>query len=247
MVREGFRRKMSDMDDSEGPPAKKGNSMAWMVTFTDLVSLMLTFFVLLFSMSSIKVDQWETVIDSLTQTLNPSRLQSVAAATAQYNISTIFRKRAIDLGYLNAIVSEGMKKDPILNRAQVVLRDEQLLMALPGDLLFQPGSANMTERAREALFNLGGVLRNIGNQIAVNGHTDRDQPGEQNYTSNWELSVARAASVANAIRRSGYEDDVIAFGLADSHYGGLPLSLSDEERSKLARRVDIVVLPTVGN
>lgn len=218
-----------------------------MVTFTDLVSLMLTFFVLLFSMSTIKVDEWETIIDSLSQTLNPSRLQSVAAATAQYNISTIFRKRAIDLGYLESIISEGIKKDPILNRSQIILKDERLIVALPGDLLFQPGSAAMTKSAQDALFNLGGVLRNIGNQVGVNGHTDPGPPPEaKNYTSNWELSVARAVAVANIIRRSGYEDDVIAFGYADSQYGQLPSSLSVEERGKLARRVDIVVLPTVG-
>ena len=233
--------------EEEAPGPAQGKSQAWMVTFTDLVSLMLTFFVLLFSMSSIKVDKWETVIDSLTQTLNPSRLQSVAAATAQYNISTIFRKRAIDLGYLEAILSEGIKKDPILSRAQLVLREEGLIIALPGDLLFQAGSANMTADARDALFSLGSVLRNIGNQVGVNGHTDRDKPSDQKYSSNWELSIGRAAAVANVIRRSGYEDDVIAFGFADSWYSKLPVSLSDEERNMFSRRVDIVVLPTVGD
>ena len=232
-------------DKASGPP--QGNSQAWMVTFTDLVSLMLTFFVLLFSMSSIKVDQWETVIDSLTQTLNPSRLQSVAAATAQYNISTIFRKRAIDLGYLNSIISEGIKNDSVLDRAQLVLREEGLIIALPGDLLFQPGSANMTPAARDALFRLGSVLRNIGNQVGVNGHTDQAKPADDKYTSNWELSVGRAAAVANVIRRSGYEDDVIAFGFADSGYSKLPPSLSDEERNMFSRRVDVVILPTVGD
>ena len=234
------------MESEDSAPVAEKPNMAWMVTFTDLVSLMLTFFVLLFSMSSVKVDKWETIIDSLSQTLNPSRLQSVAAATAQYNISTIFRKRAIDLGYLYAIISENMKEDEILNRAQILLKDERLVMALPGDLLFEPGSASMTERARDALFSLGSLLRNIGNQVGVNGHTNQAAPTEGNYTSNWELSLGRAASVANAIRRSGYEDDIVAFGYADAQYQQLPPSLSNEERDKLARRVDIVILPTVG-
>lgn len=234
------------MESEDSAPVAEKPNMAWMVTFTDLVSLMLTFFVLLFSMSSVKVDRWETIIDSLSQTLNPSRLQSVAAATAQYNISTIFRKRAIDLGYLHAIISENVKTDEILNRAQILLNDDRLVLALPGDLLFEPGSASMTEEARDALFSLGSLLRNIGNQVGVNGHTNPTAPTEGNYTSNWELSLGRAASVANAIRRSGYEDDIIAFGFADAQYQQLPPSLSDEERDKLARRVDIVILPTVG-
>ncbi len=216
-----------------------------MVTFTDLVSLMLTFFVLLFSMSNVKVSEWKNIIDSLSRTLAPTPEKTVKAQTATFNIGTIFRKTAVNLDYLASVTREGIADVEILSGAQVIRLEDRLVITLPGDLLFESGRAAMTERAQEAMFVIGGMLRNIGNEIGINGHTDRTPPSGDAYASNWELSTARAATVANALRAAGYPDEIIAFGYADSRYGELP-DISDEDRNTLARRVDIVIMPTAG-
>lgn len=234
-----------DMRDSDDVRMETKQSVAWLITFTDLVSLMLTFFVLLFSMSNIKVDRWNDVIDALSQSLNPSNTKAQSSATASFNIATLFRKRAINLDYLASVLEEAVTKDEILKTSQLMLLEDRLVIALPGDLLFQPGKAVLAENARKALFNLGGVLRNIGNQVGINGHTDPTPPSGGLYTTNWELSVGRAAAVANALKRSGYTDDIIAFGYSSSRFEELP-DLPQAQRLALARRVDIVVFPTVG-
>ena len=223
--------------------SKKG--VAWMITFTDLVSLMLTFFVLLFSMSNIKVDRWNDVIDALSQSLNPSSTKAQSSATSSFNIATLFRKRAINLDYLTGVLEDAVAKDELLKTSPLMRLEDRLVIALPGDLLFQPGKAVLAEDAKKALFNLGGVLRNIGNQIGINGHTDPTPPSGNNYASNWELSMGRAAAVANALKRSGYTEDIIAFGYASSRFAELP-EMPVTQRSALGRRVDIVVFPTVG-
>lgn len=233
-------------DDMDEMPKEEGPKNAWMVTFTDLVSLMLTFFVLLFSMSSVKVDEWDAMIDTLTQTLNPGKLTTVAAATAKFNIGTIFRRQATNLDYLSGVMESGIRDDPVLSNSRIMLLDDRLVIAMPGDLLFPPGQAVMPDEARSALFTLGSLLRNVGNQIGVNGHTDPAPPDPaRGYASNWELSLSRATAVANALRASGYTDDIIAYGYADSRYNQLP-NLTPEERKQLGRRVDIVIFPTVG-
>ncbi len=228
------------------PAPQEGKKGAWMVTFTDLVSLMLTFFVLLFSMSHVKMDEWDAMIDTLTQTLNPSKLTTVAAATAQFNVGTIFRKRAINIDYLATVLEENMAADPLLAASQMMMMDDRLVIALPGDLLFSPGRAVMPEAGRQALFTLGGVLRNIGNQVGVSGHTDPSPlASDSEFSSNWELSLARAAAVANTLRRSGYSADIFAFGFGDSRYKELP-EMDANLREALGRRVDVVIFPTVG-
>ena len=233
-------------DDMDSAPKTDPPNMAWMVTFTDLVSLMLTFFVLLFSMSSVKMDEWDAMIDTMTQTLNPGKLTTVAAATAKFNIGTIFRRQATNLDYLSGVLESRIAGDPLLATSHIMLLDDRLVIALPGDLLFPPGQAVMPDEARSALFTLGSLLRNVGNQIGVNGHSDPTPPAPgKGFQSNWELSLARASAVANALRRSGYTDDIIAYGYADSRYTQLP-NLSAKERDKLGRRVDIVLFPTVG-
>ncbi|MBL4692317.1 MAG: OmpA family protein [Magnetovibrio sp.] len=220
--------------------------MAWMVTFTDLVSLMLTFFVLLFSMSSLQIDKWEKMTDNLSKTLNPSKVKTVASATAEFNIGTIFRRPATNLDYLSGVLTAGVLEDPLLAKSHVMLLEDRLVIALPGDLLFPPGKAEMPEEARAALFTLGGMLSNVSNQIGVNGHTDPVPPGKsQGFSSNWELSMARAAAVANSLRRSGYTDDIFAYGYADSRFQQLP-NMDAVQRSAMGRRVDVIILSTVG-
>ena len=233
------------MDDDDLRMESK-QSVAWLITFTDLVSLMLTFFVLLFSMSTIRTDHWDSVIDALSQSLNPSSTKAHTAATSDFNIATLFRKRAINLDYLTSVLQDASSKDPLLSGNHLMRMDDRLVVALPGDLLFEPGQAVLTESARQALFNLGGVLRNIGNKIGINGHTDPSSPTGDTYASNWELSMARAAAVANALRRSGYTEDITAFGYASSRYNELP-ELAQADRLALARRVDIVIFPTVSD
>jgi chemotaxis protein MotB len=224
-------------------PAARVADRAWLLIFTDLVSLMLTFFVLLFSMSNVKVGEWQNIIDSLSRTLRPTLEKEIKVQTATFNIGTIFRRKAIDLNYLSSVIEEGINDIELLADTQVMLLEDRLVIALPGDLLFRSGSAEIAERARDAMFVIGGMLSNIGNEIGVNGHTDPTPPSGDAYASNWELSTGRAAAVANALRAAGYEDNIIAFGYADSRFRQLP-DIADAQRRALARRADIVVLPT---
>jgi len=106
----------------------------------------------------------------------------------------------------------------------------------------------MTTQAQQALFVLGGVLRNIGNRIGVQGHTDpRPLSGRGKYASNWELSLARAGAVANELKKSGYTDYINIYGFAASRYDQLPKLLDEEARFSMARRVDIVIEPHGGS
>jgi len=233
---------MDKDDDAVTTPAV---SRAWIVTFTDLVSLMLTFFVMLFAMSNVKVDRWEAMTDALSRTLSPNNGAVPATATAKFNVATVVRKAAINLDYLAGVLQETVVADQLLSQSRIVRLEDRLIIALPGDLLFQPGKAELSARARDALFSLGGVLRNLGNEIGVNGHTDPVPPVDSIYPSNWELSLARALSVAEALRHAGYPQDIVSYGFADSRFGELP-DLPLDQRRALGRRVDIVILPYRG-
>jgi len=245
MVARRIRRRKPGQWLTQMPTSGEHASTAWLVTFTDLVSLMLTFFVLLFSMSNVKVDQWENIIDSLSKTLQPTPIKSIPAVSASFNIGTLFRKKAINLDYLAGVLRDSLEPLDLLDDARVIRLEDRLIITLPGDLLFEPGRGKMTEQAAQAMFILGGVFRNMDNEISVNGHTDPAPPAGEGYESNWGLSTAQAAAVANSLRSAGYREKIVAYGYADSRYQLLP-ELEDEKRRALGRRVDIIVLPTVG-
>lgn len=221
-------------------------SKAWMVIFSDLISLMLTFFVLLFSMSDMNLDNWSQITDTLSRSLSPTIVkEEPALKSSEFNISTILRENATDLDYLSGVMTELLSKDDVLSDSTVLRLDDRLIVAMPSDALFEQSGAVLTESARAAVFNLSGVLRNVNNQIGVNGHSDPSGPDEEVFSSNWELSIARATAVSNLLRESGVKQDIAAFGFSDSRYDELP-DLPEDERATMARRVDIVVFPTGG-
>ena len=226
------------------PLDNRASSRAWLITFTDLVSLMLRFFVVLFAMSIVKYDEWKNISDSLSQTLQPTTEPQVKAVTATFNIGIIFKKEAIDLDYLSLISEENITKTEDLKGTRIASFDDHLVISFRGDGLFQPGQVALKSDAQAAIFFLGGVFQNIGNQITVNGHTDQKRPVGDAYASNWELSDGRAALVANALRKPGYQDMIFALGFADSKCGSLP-EINEVECEAMARRIDIIVSPTV--
>lgn len=221
------------------------SSVGWILIFTDMVALLLSFFVMLFSMSAVPVNEWETTIDILEEALNLST-EEEKDPTEDYNISSVLLERArTNVNYLLPIIEPKIKQDEIIKDSPIILLDDRIVISLSGDLLFASGKAELTEKGRKALFNLGGVLRNIRNTIGVYGYSEDEKFDRDKYSSDWELSLARAVSVANELKRAGYMEEILSFG-----YGGARsfklANVSKDRRQSLSRRVDIVIMSIRG-
>ncbi|MBT3702219.1 MAG: OmpA family protein, partial [Alphaproteobacteria bacterium] len=114
-------------------------------------------------------------------------------------------------------------------------------ISLPSDSLFLPSSALLTEQALTAVSLLGDALLVVGNRIDVAGHTDPRPIATWEYPSNWELSLARAISVAASFRRAGYTSPVAAIGYGDSRYDEIRDAIDEDEKLLKARRVDVII------
>ena len=220
-------------------------SVGWILIFTDMVALLLSFFVMLFSMSAVPVNEWETTIDILEEALNLTS-EEEKDPTEDYNISSVLLERArTNVNYLLPIIEPKIKQDGMIKDSPIILLDDRIVISLSGDLLFASGKAELTETGRKALFNLGGVLRNIRNTIGVYGYSEDEKFDRDKYTSDWELSLARAVSVANELKRAGYMEEILSFG-----YGGARsfrlANVSKDRRQSLSRRVDIVIMSIRG-
>ena len=222
------------------PQRRKNDPNAWLVTFTDLIALMLTFFVMLFAMSAVKTEQWQNLTDSLRQRLSTLLDQPQASPTFRLDMPSSDRTPGADLDYVAEVLRTQLAQHARLQRSVVRRESGRVFVSLPADMLFASGEFELTERAAEAVFALGGILRNFHNRIEVAGHADPRQP-QSRYPSNWELSLLRAQSVAAALRRAGYDAPVIARGYGHSQYGELPERMSQDQRQALARRVDVVI------
>lgn len=225
------------------------NAPLWLITFTDIMALMLTFFVMLYAMAVPEEVAWEEARTALSDGFAPGRAGRWGAGPQDaVSIPTHLADRALDLRYLAAIMQAKLDASgEALRGAELTTQKERLVLSLPADLLFEVGSAEISEGGKRALWDLSMTLSRIGNRIALVGHTDPrplaenpDAPGA--YTSNRALSLARAIAVSGFMHEVGYARPAEVHGAASARFWEGDAALPPDVRMELARRVDIVIL-----
>jgi len=224
-----------------------GGASIWLLSFTDVMALMLTFFVLLFSMSHPKKEQWEEFSKKVQENFNRFEGRPLNRSHENaVNINKVNFSKALDLKYLEALIENVMEEEPSLRRIRMFPHGTSLIVSLPQNLLFDVGEAQVQVQGTKALYVLAGTLSRIKNRVEVVGHTDPRPVRGDNFPSNWELSLARAANVAAVLETVGYKRPITVRGHASARYYDLPETLDRQERLDVSRRVDIVIMEDDG-
>jgi len=181
----------------------------WLITIVDLITLLLTFFVLLFSMSKVEPQRFTEVVQSYGGAFAPapddkSRVPAIKAAAGD------------DLNYLQAVLKAAFASSPALKDVEFRLTPQYLMLTLPVESLFAPEldkslAGGFAAGAETSVFDLGGVLSNLKNRIAVIGTA----AGAKDEAS-WSLAIARAQATANALAAAGYDQPVTVLGRASA-------------------------------
>ncbi len=219
-----------------GAPAKP-YGRAWLITFTDLVALMLTFFVLLYSMSQIEQPRWQNLVDAFSRRLDNAHAIKIALPVAELEVEPAERIPATELGYLDLILREKLQSEDRLSAAVMWRQLDRIVISLPASVLFEPTSGELSETAKGIVFVLGGVLQQIDNRVEVAAYVLSASDGDPSAA--WQLSLGRALAVADMLNRAGYGAGVVARGHGSA--GRLPTDLSLSRRASLEERVDFVV------
>ena len=134
----------------------KDPALPWLLSFADVTALLLTFFILLFSMSTLQSEKWQGLISKLDSSKQPYK-QLMQMPKAVNNLSKVELIPALPLGYLGEVLEEKLKSDPILARAIIHRLESAIVVSLPSDLLFESGGVAFTDVAKEAVFLMGGI------------------------------------------------------------------------------------------
>lgn len=228
-------------------------SSIWLISFTDIMALMLTFFVLLFAMSNPKQEDWERVTRTVQENFRVFRSYSAfdgkienRGAEDAITIEKINFSEALNIQYLRVVIEKLIEQSPALQVVQVIDNKNHLVLSFPQDILFESGQARLKPEANRALFTLANALQRIRNRVEIVGHTDPTPVSSAAYESNWELSLARAIAVAGAMENVGYKRPVIVRGQASGRFKDLPQTIPRQERLDLSRRVDILIMEDGG-
>ncbi len=244
------------LEELRGAPSNNvvdADHTPWLLTFADLLSLLLTFFVLLYSMKEISSEQWAATRQTLVEAFNPGRVEvTEVVPDAPVVEGTFIPQQGLGLGYLQTILDAQSSGFAVLEVAQIREEDRQLVISLPGSLMF--GSENnadlaaMSAESEAALLRLGRALSGIRNEIFVGVHTPLIvEPDNRLYRDATALSLIRAQRVADRLRRGGYRQPIKAVGYGSSRFDTLDERLDVAIRDNLANRIDIVILPNSGN
>lgn len=187
----------------DGPPPEEGLP-PWMATFADMVTLLLCFFVLLLSFANQDIANFETLKGSMTRAFGVQHsdrsAKNVAFSESEHTASSMKEDAKKDLKALaldmRAFVNEGK-----ISRLMKMNIDQMgVMIRVPSRALFKPGTAQINTRAKGILDKVAQQMSKKNLNLIVRGHTD-DQPTKGNsYSSNWELSAARAAACLRYIK-----------------------------------------------
>jgi chemotaxis protein MotB len=226
------------------PSTPASGRRMWLITFTDLVSLMLAFFVMLFAMSGVEVELWDATAQSLSRTLDPAPTLPPPPPVAARNVPTIERTPALDLDYLATLFRRASQGSPELVETRLARVPDGLILILkPGDV-FGGDGVGLSPAAARTLSAVGGILGNFGNRIGVRLRADPVVTLQAGHGSAWELALVRAAAVANALRAAGYDRDIAAYGLTDGdlHASGNPTGHTADGRNEQTEQIEILIL-----
>ncbi len=225
------------------------NSMGWMVTFSDLITLLLTFFVLLLTMCSLeagKIEQFQAACTEAMGVLLEGKFSHV-----EERIITSSKKR---------IDEKVIKTDNVLRQfaglKTILLQENEqgavefkelengLSIILRDNLLFRTGHAEIYPAGKAVLRTIGNTVRNFEGSVLIEGHTDNVPIKTKRFPSNWELSTARAVSVVRFITEEVGVDPAkfSAVGYGDTR-PKVPNDTPTNRRRN--RRVEIILVPQV--
>ncbi len=225
-------------DNGGGAPAEEG-APTWIVTFADMMSLLLTFFILMYSMSEVKQERFLLASESLREAMG-----STATVPTDNPMGLMPEDVDPDLELSNPGMNNGATTSPVdtenagddvvnvfaeaymkmieerlrdlaeesgldSTSVEIVREEDGVYLRIRDAALFATAQANLTPEGEALVISLSGITKGLGVPTIVSGHADSRPIRTASFPSNWELSAARAAGVARLLVAAGQDPETI--------------------------------------
>lgn len=225
---------------------KETGSPAWMVTYGDMMTLLLVFFVLLYSFSEMDLEKFKGFISSFqgrVHVLEGGRTVIDESEVGRGSQGTDFSPTTQGYTKVMGDISQYIEQEGLQEKVQMINNERGLVIRMTGQILYDLGRAVIKPEGKEVLDRIAVSIKEIDNSVMVEGHTDNWSINNNQYRDNWALSTTRAC---NVIRYFSEAHNIKENRMAAAGYGEFkPLVSNDttENRAK-NRRVEIVILKT---
>ena len=236
-----------DEDEHECPQG----APALVMTFADLVTLLMVFFILLFAMGSIEEEKWRQIKSSLRNALGQ---EDIPEAGIREGLD-IIKSQVLDESTVHAVdevgamvakeveeiaseVEEFVFKNKLAGKVEVSSDERGAIITLSDTVMFPPGKSRMTYTGDEIIKQVLEILQQFSYQVKIEGHTDNAPIRTERFPSNWELSASRAAEVARKLVKAGFNPSQLSIEAFAQYRPKVP---NDSREGRAAnRRIEIV-------
>ncbi len=237
------------MAKRRGHSEEHENAERWLLTYADMITLLMAFFIMLYSMSQLDLKKFDAMTGAVQAQLGGTGVLKGSMNVAQgpeqrTGTPGIMPMLGGGPGSLKRTLAKELR--PLVSGLQITARNGEVTVVLPATTVyFAPGSAEPSQAMLRALDAIAKALKQDRHAVRVTGHTCSLPVRNGRYSSNWELSADRARNVAFRLIRSGAvtAEHCSYMGLADTH----PAFPNDSEAHRARnRRVEIKITPLPG-
>lgn len=238
-------------------PHEEHNDESWLLPYSDLMTLLLALFIVLYGMSTVDARKFEQmsqafsvaldggsgVLDQTSidgKTMNkPKELEEIKTDSKK---SQLMKKEQEELEKIKKQLDKYIKDSGLTTQLSTKLNQSQLMITISDKALFASGQAQVKPDARKLAVAISGMLEQIPDyEVLVSGHTD-DIPIDNNeYASNWDLSFARARNFMQILLLNNHLQPKMFSPIGYGEYHPVASNDTDSGRAK-NRRVEISVI-----
>lgn len=222
------------------------NEERWLITYADMITLLMAFFLMMYSMSVLNVAKFRDLAISVRSEFGTAAMAGGLGIMRGNGSDADQPVIAPQGGKMDLIAAMGEMQDfieeqDLQGEVEATIDERGLVFTILTDkALFAKGKATFTDETRGVIAEIGKLIKEMPNPVVVEGHTCDLPISTAEFPSNWELSTARAT---NVLRYLGGQAGILKSRLSASGYADsrpkLP-NTSEESRAK-NRRVEIVV------
>lgn len=236
---------------------------SWLLPYSDLLTLLVALFVVLFAMSDINVQKYEELASVFRSEFSSSGTGILEQNNAPIKSPPVDEEREemneeeekesgsssqaegelLRLEQLESMIQHYIYENSLTDQLGTELTDEGLLITIVNDIFFDSGSAEVKAKGHQVAEDVSELLHTEPPyQIVISGHADDVPIGASEFGSNWELSVTRALNFMSIILENKKLDPTLFSAKGFGEHQPIVPNTSDENRAK-NRRVEVLILP----